>query len=171
MSCLTRVFASAVSLLTFCTSCGQTRSTKDAPVRTYVASTPCNNSSQPLSETPISADCEFIKWNLQLFPGKGKQDAGAYQLNASYGISKPSTQDFMHENKLELKGTWKLEKRRISDRFREVYVLDKKTAGKQIILVRLSDDILHLLDSDNHFMIGNASWSYTFNRVDNPQTQ
>src|SRR4051812_24284531 len=103
MSRLTRVFAVAVSLLTCCTSCGQTRSTNDSPVKTYVASTPCNNSSQPLSEIPISADCEFIKWNLQLFHEKDKQDAGAYLLNARYGIGKPSTQDFMYENKLELK--------------------------------------------------------------------
>ena len=44
------------------------------------------------------------------------------------------------------------------------YQLHDDKTNNTISFVKLSNDLLHLLDKDKRLMIGNAAWSYTLSR-------
>lgn len=46
-----------------------------------------------------------------------------------------------------------------------VYQLDPDTAGVSISFLRVNDNLLHLLDTKQHLMIGTGAWSYTLNKI------
>ena len=90
-----------------------------------------------------------------------------YTLHYTYGLPKQGTTGFIEGgNKAGMKGTWTIIKGTRSDSHATVYRLHDSKTGKTISLLKLNDNLLHLLDSDQHLMIGSAAWSYTLNRVD-----
>lgn len=132
----------------------------------FVASTPCSQGSRPLPGIPVNANCEFIKWNLTLYQDENAKSPTTYKLHFAYGLPKQGTTGFIDGGyKGEMEGTWKIVKGMGSDSNAIVYELSDKKTGKTISLLRLNDGVLHLLDSDQHLMIGSAAWSYTLNRT------
>jgi hypothetical protein len=68
---------------------------------------------------------------------------------------------------VELEGKWKIVKGTASKCQAIIYqLLDNKT-NHTISFLKLNDDLLHLLDSDQRLMIGSAAWSYTLNKTVN----
>jgi len=131
----------------------------------FVASTPCSAGTKPLPGIPVNADCELIKWNLTLYPA-GTDAAFSYKLNYTYGLSKQGSTGFIGGGKkVEMKGKWAILKNSSSNPHLVIYQLNDNNSKSTISFVRLNNNLLHLLDADQHFMIGNAAWSYTLNRV------
>ena len=66
-----------------------------------------------------------------------------------------------------MEGKWTIIKGMASASNAIVYQLKDNKTSKTISFLKLNDNLLHLLDSDQRLMIGNAAWSYTLNRIDN----
>jgi len=66
-----------------------------------------------------------------------------------------------------MEGKWTIGKGIRSNSNAIVYRLHDIKTNKTISFLKLNDNLLHLLDSDQRLMIGTAAWSYTLNRVPN----
>jgi hypothetical protein len=127
----------------------------------YVATSPCDQIPRSMLSIPVTADCEMIKWELAISRDPRNQNPTFYKLNYTYGMSKPSTQDFMNDGTKGVKeGNWTMLK---DSRHKTVYRLNPPTSDPAISFVRLDDKLLHLLDQEGKLMIGHGGWSYTLN--------
>jgi hypothetical protein len=115
----------------------------------YTASTPANETVRKFLGIPLTDSVDFIRWKLVL---NDKQ----YTLNCSYGISQPNTNGFYDGGKkIELSGRVMREKNQLA-----IW-----NENKNLKIILLNDDILHLANNDNSLMIGTAGWSYTLNNM------
>ena len=132
----------------------------------FAGSTPCNPVMRPLLAIPADMDCEFVKWNLLLFKNPENHSLNSFKLNVTFGIAKGGTQGFTDASKSsEFKGKWSVRKNTGKLPGESVIGLES-TGQKQIIsFLKLDENLLHLLDSEEKLMIGNAAWSYTLNRT------
>jgi hypothetical protein len=65
-----------------------------------------------------------------------------------------------------MEGKWEIVKGTKTDPDTEVYQLLSEDSQVAVSFVKMSDDILHVLNKDHNLMLGNAAWSYTLNRTD-----
>lgn len=128
----------------------------------FIASTPCDHIPRTMLSIPAQAACEFIKWNLTLERDPRNQAPTSYRLSYTYGMSKPSTKEFLDGGTSAVKeGKWTVLK---GPGNRETYRLNPDTPETAISFSKLNDNLLHLLDPQGKLMIGHAGWSYTLNR-------
>jgi NlpE N-terminal domain len=162
------MFFSMISLLVLITANSNSQSLKgekSSIEEIFIASTPCSAGTKPLPGIPANADCELIKWNLTLY-NDGSGGTSTYKLIYTYGQSKQGTTGFIGGGKkVEMKGKWTIIKNSASNSHLIIYQLNDSNSNRTISFARLNNNLLHLLDAEQHFMIGNAAWSYTLNRV------
>lgn len=117
----------------------------------FVASTPCSAGTRPVPGISREEGCELIKWELKLTGSR-------YMLDCDYGMPKQGTRGFINGGKhLHREGRWKGEGKKV--------FLDPDQPAVSISFLRLSENLLHLLDSRGRLMIGTGAWSYTLNRI------
>lgn len=134
----------------------------------YVASTPCSAPSKPLPGMPPNAACELMKWKLTFYANANNKTPTTFKLHCVYGLSKQGTKGFTGGGtEINLEGNWIISKGTTGDPAATVYRLTDGTTNKVISLIRLSNDVLHLLDDAQHLMIGTAAWSFTLNKIAN----
>jgi hypothetical protein len=63
-------------------------------------------------------------------------------------------------------GKWGIVKGTKTDPEAEVYQLHSEDSQIAVSFLKMSEDILHVLNSDQTMMVGNGAWSYTLNRTD-----
>lgn len=96
---------------------------------------------------------DFIRWGLTLNAEK------TYLLKINFGESEPNTNGFKNGGeKLSLTGVYTQKG--------NVYELRNEKTQSAISLVKLNENLFHLLTPDNKLMIGNGGWSYTLNKKD-----
>lgn len=134
------------------------------PFAVYVGSSPCGNIIKPLLGIKDDNECEFTKWSLTLYPQKTNAPA-AVKLVYRYGIGKPNTSGFINEKKAEFAGHWTIQKGTKTKPETTVYQITLHGVDKNLLLVKLSDNAIHLLDSQRNLMIGNSGYSYTFSKA------
>ena len=89
-----------------------------------------------------------------------------YELTYVYGLAQQGTPGFIGGGTtVKMQGVWTIVKGTPSNNNAIVYRLTDIKTSKTISFLKLSDDLLHLLDSDQRLMIGSAAWSYTLNRM------
>jgi hypothetical protein len=115
----------------------------------YTASTPAGQTVRDFLGINRSDSIDFIRWYITITDGK------QFNLSCTYGISKPNTNGFIKEKKIALKG-----KVNFSDQ-----ILTLSCSGKNLSMLVLNDNILHLLNKDGSMMVGNGGWSYTLNAM------
>ena len=169
MTQLKFIFTASLSFFIVMNCCSQQNSPGTSSVLgIFVASTPCSTVSRPLPGISVSTDCEFIKWKLTLYQDESTKTPTTYKLHSLYGLPKQGTTGFIGGGeKVDMEGKWTIIKGMASARNAIVYQLKDSKTGKTISFLKLNDNILHLLDSDQRLMIGNAAWSYTLNRIGN----
>ena len=162
-------FTASLLFLVVANSCSQKKDPENRSVfGSFVASTPCTEGTKPLPGIPGNADCELIKWNLTLYQDHSNKTPTTYTLHCVYGLPKQGTTGFIGGGtKLELLGNWTIVKGMASNPNAEVYRLTDNKTNKTISFLKLNDNLLHLLDSAQHLMIGSAAWSYTLNKTGN----
>lgn len=116
----------------------------------FFASTPGDDSVKSIFEISADKKIDFIRWNLIL-----NQD-GKFNLDINYGESQPNTSGFKGGEKLSFKGTFAVED--------NIYILKSEKLSTPISLIKLNENLLHLLTSDGKLMVGNGGWSYTLNK-------
>lgn len=156
-----------ISLLNLVFISAHTRAQMAKPAPTvFVASTPCSIGTRPVPGIPPGqTGCDLIKWNLQL-SGNGERSTGTYILDCNYGIPKQGTRGFIDGGKhLHREGKWTIVKGMPSNPSAVIYRLDTDKPSESISFVRLNENMIHLLDRDQHLMNGTGAWSYTLNKV------
>ena len=108
--------------------------------------TPCHPIANEFTGFP-SQNCEKIKWELTFY-----RDAAGQPKSFRYRGTRTTRS-----------GSWTVERR--ADRG-EVFRLTPAAPGKPLFLLNVDGDVLLLLDADLRVVVGDASWSYAFNRTD-----
>lgn len=138
----------------------QSHSSKDV----FVGSTPCSEHTRPLPGMSLNGKCELVLWNLTLFRDEKKQTPTTFKLTCAYGMSQQGTPGLKDGGtKLIIEGNWTILKELRSD-LGEIIQMKDATTKKTFCFLKLNDNLLHLLDTDKHLMIGTAASSYTLSR-------
>jgi len=156
---------------------GQTPTTTPPPSPTgsslrgvFEGITPCSAQTRPLPQIPADSDCELMTWKVILYQDSASA-AGTpttYILESAYGASQANTTSPAGGGApIALEGNWGIMKGTKTDPEAEVYQLYSKDSQVAVSFVKISEDILHVLNRDRTLMLGNAAWSYTLNRTDN----
>lgn len=168
----TSYFVFLFSTCLFTTGCSQpsTVSPQGQPyssVRTFVASTPCDGV-RLFVDMPATKECDFIRWNLVLYQDPDDLTPTLFKLIATYGVGKPNTNGFMGGGtRTEIVGKWSIVNTTRSGEDAVVYRLEPEGRDVSISILKIDDNIFHLLDAHHDLMIGNGGWSYTLNRYRN----
>jgi hypothetical protein len=128
-----------------------------------VGSTPGDSLIKSLLAINPQSQVDFIRWELIL--NQSENDLKTYVLNVAFGEAQPNTNGFKGGGeKLSLEGIYTVSKNQRGD----VYELKNEKKLNTISLVKLNDNLFHLLTPGNKLMVGNGGWSYTLNRKDSP---
>lgn len=121
----------------------------------FTGSTPCDSFVRSLLKIP-EGKCEFIRWTLLL------QEANAFVLDINFGEGQPNTSGFRNGGQYRsFQGHYTV--RDVQQYSGSQYQLQAE--GMQTIsLLKLNDNLLHLLDADGRLLTGNGGWSYTLSR-------
>lgn len=128
------------------------------PETVLMGSTPGDGLIKTMLTIPAETKVDFIRWNLII------DDKNAFVLDIAYGESKPNTLGFISEGKQTIKGTCLMVKNQDRNRFREVYQLRGDDLPEIISLVKINENLFHILTPQNQLMVGNGGWSYSLNR-------
>ncbi len=137
----------------FSASCSGNSSASDIIL---TGSTPGDEPVKWMLTIPAGEVVDFIRWNL-IFSKNG-----AFVLDIHYGESSPNTLGFKGNGKhISVKGDFSVHEDKI---FQKVYHLRSPELFSEIKIVKLNENIFHLLTDMNRLFIGNGGWSYSFNR-------
>ena len=118
-----------------------------------IGSTPGDDEIKTMLLIPADTQIDFIKWDLLL------EDSDSFELGIQFGLSKPNTLDFINDGQmLTFKGHFF--KTSISDKYSDAIML-QTAQGLKISLVKISDNVYHILNKNNRLMNGNGGWSYS----------
>lgn len=134
----------------------------------FQANTPCSAQARPLPQIPADTDCEQMKWNIVLYQDPQTGAPTTYQLNSTYGLAKPNTNDLVDGGTpIVMEGNWTITTGTKSDPEATVYQLNDNDSQTTVSFLKVSEDLIHVLSDENTLLVGNGAWSYTLNRMDN----
>lgn len=153
-----------VACVLFTNSCSGASTTNVLSSKTVlVGSTPGDSLIKSLLSISSDKQVDFIRWDLTL--NEAENDSKTYVLNIVFGEAQPNTRGFKGGGeKPSLEGIYTVSKSQRGD----IYELKNEKSPTTISLVKLNDNLFHLLTPDNKLMVGNGGWSYTLNRKDLP---
>ncbi|ACT96553.1 hypothetical protein Dfer_5360 [Dyadobacter fermentans DSM 18053] len=132
---------------------------------TFVAATPCGDVPRHQLGIPADLECEMIKWRLTFRRDPRRQGRDDFRLQYTYGMTKPGTRGFMNNGTSnEISGTFRITENKGATTGRYIFTLQPTGSKTPIAFLQLNEHLLHLLDQQGHLMIGNAGFSYTFNK-------
>jgi hypothetical protein len=141
----------AICLL-WSTSCAKAGNASSSKV-VLVGSTPGETLIKSLLNINSEQQIDFIRWDLTL-----DQDQ-KFSLNINFGEGQPNTNGFKGGGeRLALTGIYTVSK--------NIYELKNEGIGNSISLVKLNDNLFHLLTPEHKLMVGTSGWSYTLSRKD-----
>ena len=145
-------------------SCSQT---SNPPARNFFeATTPCDEAVKKMLGIPLTFKCEMMRWAITLYHDPNKDIPATFSLNCTYGLAKQGTRGFMEgATTIELKGKCSAGKSIPGNSNAIIYKLAADNSTIVLSFLKADENLLHLLDEDNHLVIGGAGWSYTFNRT------
>jgi len=129
----------------------------------WVGSTPGDELIKSQLDIPPSTKVDFIRWNLTLNNGESKQPT--FVLTIAFGESKPNTLGFTNDDgKAIFEGTYTVAPNNHKNLTGVICQFTSKKLPTGLMIVKLNDNLLHLLTPQHNLMIGNGGWSYTLNR-------
>jgi hypothetical protein len=132
----------------------------------FVSASPCDAIARYYLDIPKDLACEMIKWRLSLYTHPRDKTPTRFQLSYTYGMTKPGTRDFMNGGLTkEITGSWTEIASTAHSVGSHIYQLQPASRQGTIPLLKLNEQVLHLLDTNGHLMIGNAGFSYTMNKL------
>jgi len=130
--------------------------------------TPCSAQTRPLPQIPADTDCELMIWKIVLHEDSATGTPTAYTLTSAYGVSQANTTNPAGGGTpIVMEGNWGIVKGTKTDPGAEVYQLYSNDSQVAASFIKMSADLLHVLNKDLSLMVGNGAWSYTLNRTDN----
>lgn len=117
--------------------------------RQFTASTPCGDEVRWFLDISKTDSVDFVRWHLSF----SKEN---YTLECNYGMGKPNTNGFINGGKkIVLTGSLTKEK--------NIYTL--KNGTRNLALLEINGNLLHLLNAQQQLLVGNGGWSYTLNSL------
>lgn len=130
-----------------------------------VGSTPGDGLIKSLLNIPEATKVDFIKWNLVLNSLGNNQTT--FQLDIHFGKSQPNTLVFkLGGEKRSFEGTYTVTKNKDVQTGSEIYQLKSKNFSNTLSIIKISDNLFHLLTPQNKLIPENGGWSYSLNRKD-----
>lgn len=146
----------------FSTSCSATGASSEIIL---VGSTPGDDLIKSLLAIPPETKIDFIRWQLTFNPSSANRNS--FFLKIVFGESKPNTLGFKDGGEVRtLEGIYLVAESKMIDRNVETYHLNSDKLPAGITLLKLNDNLFHLLTPQNQLMNGNGGWSYSLNRKD-----
>ncbi|RXK61669.1 hypothetical protein ESA94_01235 [Lacibacter luteus] len=163
---------SAFTLMTLvaCLSVGKLqRNLNDSSILgIFAGTTPCGQFIRPLHKVSAEADCAMVQWKLILYRDPVSRKPTTYKLSSVNRFIVKGTNMYSEPGtKMETEGKWTIVQGTKTNPNAVTYQLGSDKTERSIRFLKLSDNLIHLLDSDGKLMIGNESFSYTLNRVAN----
>jgi len=108
------------------------------------------------------AKVDFIRWNLRL------NQRDSFVLTIAYGVAQANTQEFKTGGEIRSFNGEYISYRNSDANMRgDIYYLKGRSPiGVKLNMIKLNDNLYHLLTRDNQLIVGNGNWSYTLNRKD-----
>jgi len=153
-----------LSLILFSISCsgGGTSNASSSEI-VLVASTPGGEPIQSLLALSPETKIDFIRWNLTLTHKEPSKNT--FILNLIFGESQPNTLGFIGGGEQRTyEGQYSVSQFKDGIINREIYRLKSSQLPKEISIVKLNENLFHLLTPENQLMIGNGGWSFSLNR-------
>jgi hypothetical protein len=154
------------SVLIACTliiSSGSGTTNSTTPI-VFFGSTPGDDLTKSLLTIPANKEVDFIRWNLILNDSNPNQNT--FTLTIAFGVSQPNTLGFKAEEKRGFEGTYTIDQSKHDILRGVIYHFKSSTLPSEIMMVKLNENILHLLTPQHRLMNGNGGWSYSLNRKD-----
>lgn len=133
-----------------------------SPDINLVGSTPGGDLIKSILNIPSETKVDFIRWNLNLKHSEGNKQTFILDLN--YGVGNPNTPGFINGGEQKsISGEYIItkEKGKING---EIFHLRSVNLPTKILIVKLNDNLYHLLTPGKELMPGTGGWSYTLNR-------
>lgn len=131
-----------------------------SPAVEIVGATPGDEQLKSMLNISRDTKIDFVRWNLTL--RRGENRAYPFSLAVQFGVGKQGTPDFVgggqsrtYEGNYSIKSTGGVERYELTG-----------SDGMSVALVKLNENLYHVLAADNKLMIGNGGWSYTLTRKD-----
>ena len=150
----------------FAGSCSGTNSMQEV---VWVGSTPGNAYIKSVLNIPAETKVDFIRWNLVLKTSHANEKT--FVLDIVYGEGEQGTPGFKGGgDKRSYSGSYTVGSgnEKLNG---EVWYLKSSSLNADLAMVKLDDNNVHLLTSQNRLMIGNGGWSYTLSRKVRVQSQ
>jgi hypothetical protein len=112
----------------------------------YQGSTPADLTVRKFLGISLTDSIDFIKWQLVIHSAN-------YELNCQYGLSKAGTNGFTNGREARFSGGL-----RKNDGY-----YDLRHGEKTLSILEVNSNVLHLLDANRKFLIGNGGYSYALN--------
>jgi hypothetical protein len=163
-------FRFSLATLFFYCCIGQSCSQQSGPgdkslIKTFEATTPCDDAVKQMLGIPANFECEMMKWKL-ILSNDAKQNPSTFDLAYTYGLAKQGTRGFTDGARtIELKGKWRIEKGN-SKNSDVIITLITDNSPVTLSFFQPGQNLLHLLDENKQLVNGTAAWSYTLNRTD-----
>ena len=130
----------------------------------FVGSTPGDDLIKSLLTIRSDSKVDFIRWELILNNNNSNQ--GTFSLAVVFGESQPNTPGFKGGGeKLSFEGEYTMSQNKNGKPTGEIFHLKCRNLPDEIRVIRLNQNLLHLLTPKNRLMIGNGGWSYTLSRI------
>lgn len=149
-------------------------SSKQPPVIVvFAGTTPCSNIIRPIHKITAEPDCELkacqcilVEWKLTLYKDPATQQPTVYKLTGINRYSEKETNMYSQPGtKTESEGKWAIVQGTKTNPAAIVYRLNPDKPKISVSLLRMSNDLLHILDDAGRLMIGDEFFSYTLNKV------
>jgi len=134
----------------------------EAAFATFVGTTPCDTPIRRVLEIPADAKSDIVQWTLTLYQDAQAATPTRYEIRFTYGTTaqgKPGLTDSPDARNAIKTGTWRIITGTKSAPQAAVYDL-----GGDLALIKIDDDLIHLLNADKSLMLGNGGWSCSLNR-------
>lgn len=143
----------------FVTACSGASTSAHSPKTVLVGSTPGSDLIKSLFSIDAGKPIDFVRWDLVL--DRSANASGSYVLNIAFGEGQPNTNGFKGGGETNsFEGTYTISRSRSG----EVYKLTGSKLQGTISILRLNDNLFHLLTPDNKLLSGTGGWSFTLNK-------
>lgn len=145
---------------------------KDSSV-VFAGTTPCGNVIRPIHKINPEPDCPLkeckcimVEWELTLYLDANTKAPSRYTLKGINRHTVKETNMYSEPGvKSEAEGRWAIVRGTKTNPDAIFYLLNPDKPGTGLSFLKLSDNLLHIVDQNEKLMIGNEFFSYTLNRV------
>lgn len=131
----------------------------------FAGSSPCGAPIRQLLGIPPDAAADLMQWRLTLYQDAATRAPSRYELRYAYGSTAPGRPGIASNVRTEARqGQWTAGTGTRSNPDAVVYEL-----GGGLSLYAVDAGVLHVLNPDRSLMIGNGGWSFTLNRMPQPE--